>query len=246
MAAMTEHQVVDHVVDACRRGEGGLLVTPNVDHLRQIAAGSWLGAVYAEADLAVADGMPLIWASQLLGQPLPERVAGADLLGLLTEAAAAHGLSIYLLGGSPGAADEAAARFTRRWPALKIAGVSCPPRGFERERGGLERLCTEVAATDPALVFTALGAPKQEYVNLALRSRLPRAWCLGVGAAVDMAAGHVRRAPEWAQRAGVEWLYRLAQEPGRMARRYLVEDAPFAARLLGAAALEGRARRSGR
>ena len=240
---VTEGEAVELVVSAALDGRGGLIVTPNVDHLRQIAGGSWLGSVYAEADLVVADGMPLVWASRLLGEPLPERVAGADLLLSLTEAAAGNGLSIYLLGGTPGAAEEAAERFSQRWPDLKIAGTACPPFGFERRPGGVDEVCERIAAAAPDIVFTALGAPKQDYLNLQLRRRYPSAWYLGVGAAVDMAAGNVRRAPEWAKRSGTEWLFRLAQEPGRMARRYLVEDTPFAVRLLAAAAREGRARR---
>jgi len=237
---VTEEEAVAWIVDACLRGEGGLVVTPNVDHLLKIAAGSWLGAVYSEADLVVADGMPLVWASRLLGEPLPERVTGADLLVSITGAAAANGLSIYLLGGTPGAVEEAAEVFLERWPSLEIAGISCPPRGFERRRGGIDDLCADVVAASPDIVFTAMGAPRQEYLNVALRHRHPSAWYLGVGGAIDMAAGNVRRAPEWAQKAGVEWLYRMLQEPGRMARRYLVDDTPFAVRLLAESARRGR------
>ena len=193
---VTEAEAVEQIVAASLAGEGGLVVTPNVDHLRKIATGSWLGAVYAEADLVVADGMPLVWASRLLGQPLPERVAGSHLLISLSAAAAREGLSVYLLGGTPGAAEEAAERFKDRWPDLKIAGTSCPPRGFERERGGIDQVCGDVASAAPDIVFTALGAPKQEYLNMQMRRFHPSAWYLGVGGAVDMAAGNVRRAPE--------------------------------------------------
>lgn len=241
---ITEEAAVAHIVAASLEGEGGLVVTPNVDHLLKITAGSWLGAVYAEADLVVADGMPLVWASRLLGDPLPERVTGADMLISLTEAAAENGLSIFLLGGTPGAAEEAAERLVNRWPSLKVAGVSCPARGFERKRGGVEKICAEVASAAPDIVFTAMGAPRQEYLNVALRHRYPSAWYLGVGGALDMAAGNVRRAPEWARQLGIEWLYRLLQEPGRMARRYLVDDTPFAVRLLAESARRGKTRGS--
>ncbi len=237
---ITEEDAVARIVAASLDGEGGLVVTPNVDHLLKIAAGSWLGAAYAEADLVVADGMPLVWASRLLGDPLPERVTGADMLISLTAAAAENGLSIYLLGGTPGAVEVAADRFIEQWPSLKIAGTSCPPRGFERKRGGIDSVCDDVVSAAPDIVFTAMGAPRQEYLNIALRHRFPSAWYLGVGGAIDMAAGNVRRAPEWAQRAGVEWLYRLLQEPGRMVRRYLVDDTPFAVRLLAESARRGR------
>jgi N-acetylglucosaminyldiphosphoundecaprenol N-acetyl-beta-D-mannosaminyltransferase len=242
--AITEEQTVERIISSARRGEGGLVVTPNVDHLRLIASGSWLASVYAEADLCLADGMPLVWSSRLLGDPLPGRVAGSDLLGLLCAAAAPTDLSVFLLGGAPGSADAVAAQFAERWPELRIAGVLCPPFGFERERGAIDRVCDVVEAARPSIVFTALGAPKQDYLNLAMHRRMPDAWYLGVGAAFEMAAGAVDRAPEWAQQLGIEWIYRLAQEPRRMASRYLVHGLPFAARLLAASARRGRARTS--
>jgi N-acetylglucosaminyldiphosphoundecaprenol N-acetyl-beta-D-mannosaminyltransferase len=241
--AITEDEAVRTIVERASAGEGGLVVTPNVDHLRLIASGSWLGWVYADADLRLADGMPLVWASRLQGRALPERVAGSDLLWSLSKAAAENDLPVYFLGGMPGSADAVATLFTEMWPSLRVAGTSCPPKGFEREPGAIDAIAREVAAAGPAVVFTGLGAPKQDYLNALLRRSLPSAWYLGVGASFDMAAGSVQRAPEWAQKAGVEWLYRLAQEPRRMAKRYLVHDLPFAARLLAASAAEGRAAR---
>ena len=236
---LTEREAVARIVAGATSGEGGLVVTPNIDHLRQINRGSWLGSVYAEADLVVADGMPLIWASQLQRTPLPERVAGSHLLHSVAEAAGVAGLSIFLVGGKPGAAAETARRFQARWPDLEVAGVLCPPMGFERLRDGIAGIADAIAEASPDIVFTGLGAPKQNYLNVALRQRVPKAWYIGVGASFDMAAGMVQKAPPWAEKAGVEWVVRLVQEPRRMARRYLVEDLPFAARLLAAAALAG-------
>jgi exopolysaccharide biosynthesis WecB/TagA/CpsF family protein len=238
---VTEAEAVRTIVERASAGEGGLVVTPNVDHLRLIASGSWLGWVYADADLRLADGMPLVWASRIQGRPLPERVAGSDLLWSLSEAAAANDLPVYFLGGTPGAAEEVARRFSERWPGLQVAGTSCPPKGFERRPGAVDAIGEARVAAGPAIVFTGLGAPKQDYLNALLRRRLPSAWFLGVGASFDMAAGTVQRAPEWAQKAGVEWTFRLVQEPRRMAKRYLVHDLPFAFRLLVAAAAERRA-----
>jgi N-acetylglucosaminyldiphosphoundecaprenol N-acetyl-beta-D-mannosaminyltransferase len=229
---VSEAEVVELITESAGMGQGGLVVTPNVDHLRHIAHGSWLGAVYADADLVVADGAPVVWASRLLGDPLPERVAGSDLLPKLACAAASKGLPVFFLGGADGSAEEVARRFSQRWPDLEVAGVSCPPKGFERRPGGVEDLCEEVAAAKPAIVFVGLGAPKQEYLSLRLREALPGAWMLGVGAALDMEAGRVARAPMWARRLGAEWLYRLIQEPRRLGGRYLVRDLPFTVRLL--------------
>jgi N-acetylglucosaminyldiphosphoundecaprenol N-acetyl-beta-D-mannosaminyltransferase len=197
--------------------------------------------VYAQADLRLADGMPLVWASRLQGRPLPERVAGSDLLFSLSAAAAERRLPVFFLGGAPGAVERTAEVFRERWPDLCIAGTACPPLGFERTLGAIDELAAELQRNRPAIVFTGLGAPKQDYLNALLRPSLPSAWFLGVGAAFDMAAGMVQRAPLWAQRAGMEWAYRMVQEPRRMMRRYLVRDLPFAMRMLAVAAAEGRA-----
>jgi N-acetylglucosaminyldiphosphoundecaprenol N-acetyl-beta-D-mannosaminyltransferase len=229
---VSETEAVEIITEAARNGQGGLVVTPNVDHLRHIADGSWLGSVYADADLVVADGAPVVWASRLLGDPHPERGAGSDQLPTLVCAAARKGLPVFFLGGSDGSAAEVARRFSQRWPDLEVAGVSCPPKGFERRPGGVEDVCDEVAAAKPAIVFVGLGAPKQEFLSVRLRESLPGAWLLGVGAALDMEAGQVVRAPMWARRIGAEWFYRLVQEPRRLGGRYLVRDVPFTVRLL--------------
>jgi N-acetylglucosaminyldiphosphoundecaprenol N-acetyl-beta-D-mannosaminyltransferase len=241
---VTAEQAVRCVVEAGGRGEGGLLVTANLDHLRQLAAGSWLGAVYADADLVVADGMPLVWASRLQGTPLPERVAGSELLWSLGAAAADAGVSVYLCGGRPGAGEATAARLGERFPGIRIAGVECPPLGFERERGAIDAMAGRIDASGAGIVLTALGSPKQELLNASLRHRLPHVWLVGVGAAFDMAGGVVPQAPVWMRRSGLEWAYRLAREPRRLFRRYVVHDAPFAVRLLAGSARAGRRTRA--
>jgi exopolysaccharide biosynthesis WecB/TagA/CpsF family protein len=236
---LTEEEVVRHVLDRAGRREGGLVCTANADHLRQVVAGGVLRDLYAgEADLAVADGVPLLWAARLRGTPLPGRVAGSDLLWSLSEGAAQEGVPVYLLGGREGAADTAAATLVGRYPGLVVAGTACPPPGFDEVEGEVARLADELVAHRPGIVFSALGSPKQEVVNARLHRRLPATWFVGVGAAFDMAAGYVRRAPVWVQRAGLEWSYRLAQEPQRLVRRYLVDDLPLVARLLVSAAGE--------
>jgi N-acetylglucosaminyldiphosphoundecaprenol N-acetyl-beta-D-mannosaminyltransferase len=237
---VTSQQAVRRVVDASARGEGGLLVTANLDHLRQLSNGSWLGAVYADADLVVADGMPLVWASRLQGTPLPERVAGSELLWSLCAAAAEASVAVYLCGGRPGACEETAARLRELCPQIEVAGVECPPLGFEREHGALDAMAARIEASGAGIVFTALGSPKQELLNAALRQRLPDRWFVGVGAAFDMAGGVVPQAPVWMRRTGLEWAFRLAREPRRLFRRYVVHDAPFAVRLLAGSARAGR------
>jgi N-acetylglucosaminyldiphosphoundecaprenol N-acetyl-beta-D-mannosaminyltransferase len=189
--------------------------------------------------------MPLIWASRLQGTPLPARVAGSDLIWSLTERAAREGCSVFLLGGNPGAAEAAAAEFTRRFPALRVAGHYCPPVGFENDPVQAAAIDAMLAAARPDIVYVGLGAPKQERLITRLRPLLPAAWFLGIGISFSFVTGEVRRAPRWMQVAGLEWAHRLVQEPRRLAKRYLVHGLPFAAKLLAVSAWRGVRRRGG-
>ncbi|MFJ2028788.1 WecB/TagA/CpsF family glycosyltransferase [Streptosporangium sp. NPDC087985] len=229
---MTEGEVVDHVVDALKRGEGGHLVTPNVDISWAAARDPGVRELIEDADLVVADGMPLVWAAKLLGTPVPSRVAGADLIWSLAEAATFYRYPIYLLGGPPGVAEQAADRLTGRHPGLLVAGTDAPPYGFETTPESYREVRDAVVAAGPRLVFVGLGFPKQDRLIAMLRKDLPGAWFVGCGSAIAFAAGTVPRAPVWMQKAGLEWLFRLLNEPGRLARRYLLHDLPFALWLL--------------
>ncbi|GGP92677.1 hypothetical protein GCM10010140_23100 [Streptosporangium pseudovulgare] len=234
---MTEGEVVDHVVGALKRGEGGHLVTPNMDIAWTAAHDPGTRELVERADLSVADGMPLVWAARLLGTPLPARVAGADLIWSLSEAAAFYRHPVYLLGGPPGVARQAADRLVRRHPSLVVAGTQAPPYGFETDPGGHDEIREALVSAAPRLVFVGLGFPKQERLIARLRDDLPGTWFVGCGSAIAFAAGATPRAPVWMRGAGLEWLFRLVHEPGRLARRYLRHDLPFTLRLLGSCLL---------
>ena len=240
---ITEAEVVAVVREAIATGRGGRIITPNVDVLRQAQVDERVRTYLDDADLIVADGMPLVWASRLSGTPLPERVAGSSLIWSLSEGLGRDGRSIFVIGGVPAdagtptdGAARAADRLAGRCPGLRVAGTLCPAFGFERDEPAYDELCATVADARPDLVFVALGFPKQEAVVTRLRERLPRAWFIGCGAAVNFVAGDVDRAPRWMQRTGLEWAHRLGTEPGRLAGRYLKRDAPYALRLLAGGA----------
>lgn len=218
-------------------GRGGWIATANLDHLWRLRRDPAFARAYAAATLRVADGMPLVWASRWQGTPLPERVAGSDLIHSLTRAAAQHGRSVFFLGGNPGTAERAAAILAEAAPGLRVAGTCCPPFGFERDAAAMAALRTQLAASRADVVFVALGAPKQEFLIETLRATLPQAWWIGVGISFSFVAGEVRRAPRWLQRLGLEWFHRLCQEPRRLARRYLWHGPPCVVRLFGSALL---------
>lgn len=234
--AITEHQCIDYILDALDRGLGGTVVTPNLDILRRCRKDLNFAAWVSEADIVVPDGMPLIWASRLQGTPLPQRVAGSDLITSLSIAAANRGKSIFLLGGEPGTADNAAHVLRGRAPHIKIVGTHCPPVGFEENPAAMSAMVDALTNARPDIVWVGLGSPKQERLVNRIRDLLPHSWWLGVGISFSFLTGHVQRAPRWMQKTGLEWAHRLYQEPGRLVRRYIIDGLPFAAGLMASAA----------
>lgn len=227
-------------------GHGGQIVTPNVDILHRVVRDEGLRHHLEASSIVVADGKPLIWASRLAGNALPARVPGSDLIWSLSAAMAGAGRSVHLLGGEPGTAVQAEEVLRSRFPDLKLAGHLSPSFGFDTRPEEYDAVCDEVVGAAPDLVFVGLGFPKQERVIARLRPRLPQTWFMGCGAAIGFVAGVHSRAPGWMQESGLEWVHRLAMEPRRLVRRYLVDDAPFALRLLaGSAAARVRTKRGG-
>ena len=237
--ALSEAQCIAHIIGELREGRGGWVATPNLDHLRRLCRDSSFRALCSQASLLVPDGIPLLWASRLQRTPLPGRVAGSDLISSLTRGAAEDGRSVFLLGGDPGTAEAAAIVLQQRNPGLRIAGLTCPPIGFERDEERMWQLTDQLVQAAPDIVYVALGSPRQERLMQQLRSVLPATWWLGIGISFSFLSGDVKRAPRWMQRAGLEWIHRMAQEPRRLAYRYLVQGLPFALRLLTTSAMRG-------
>jgi len=242
-SAVTEHECAEHVIQESAQGRGGWVVTVNTDILLRYERNEEFRALVEPAALFVADGMPLIWASRLAGEPLPERVAGSSLLFSICEAAAGAQRSVFLLGGNPGVAEIAAIELTRRYPGLHVVGVHCPDQGFLDREQEVVAMRRAVHDAGPDIVFVALGCPLQERVIALLYPEMPSVWWLGVGISLSFAAGEIDRAPEWMQRYSLEWLHRLAQEPQRLAGRYLRDDLPYAIKLLSTSLLSRRAGR---
>lgn len=213
---------LEEMVDAGRKeGTGHQVATVNVDFIVKSLRDPELRYLLQGADMATADGMPLVWAARLLGVPLKARVAGADLTPALAARAAERGWSIYLLGAGPGVAAEAARILQERYPGLIIAGIHSPPKSsvLEMDPG----IIAEIKACQPDILLVAFGNPKQEkWIGMHGRE-LGVPVMMGVGGSLDFIAGMTRRAPGWMQRMGLEWLFRLAQEPRRLWRRYAVD-----------------------
>jgi N-acetylglucosaminyldiphosphoundecaprenol N-acetyl-beta-D-mannosaminyltransferase len=235
VSCLSEADAVRTITQAACSRSGNWTITANLDHLRRYRREPLARALIDTADLVVADGTPLLWASRLAGTRLPERVAGSNMIWSLAEAASEQQLSVFLLGGAPGVAERAAGVLRERYAGLQIAGTLCPSPGFEGDEQALDAIAQTVVAAAPQLVFVALGFPKQDVLIGRLQRLLPCAAFIGVGIALSFVAGELRRAPVWMRRAGLEWLYRLGQEPRRLMRRYLAQGLPFAGWLMVAA-----------
>lgn len=208
------------------------LVTANVDFLVQAQEDVELRRILFDAHLVLCDGTPLVWASRLLGNPLLERVAGADLVPLLLRVAAEKGYRIFFLGATEESCTQAVNRLRKLHPALIIADHYSPPfnKLLEMDHEEIKR---RVLAAKPDLLFVSFGCPKQEkWIAMHYRS-LGVPVSAGVGATIDFLAGTVKRAPVWMQRTGTEWIYRLAQEPRRLFKRYFKDLWVFGWKILG-------------
>ena len=195
------------------------LATANVDFVVQALRDVELRRILYEAHMVLCDGTPLVWATRWLGNPLPERVAGSDLVPELLKVAEQNGYRVFFLGGKEEIIQQALANLKINHPQLQVAGHLSPPFAplLEMDHAGI---CQTIRAANPDLLFVSFGCPKQEkWINMNYRAlNVPVA--VGVGATIDFLAGAVSRAPRWMQQAGLEWIYRLCQEPRRLVRRY--------------------------
>lgn len=223
---VTFDEALDAVEALVAAGEGGGVYTPNVDHVVNVETNEAFRGAYARASLSLADGMPLVWASRLLSPELPERVAGADLILPLLERAGRRGWRVFFLGAAPGAAQRAAELVRARF-GTEVVGTWSPEVDVSDERT-VDEVVARVSGAAPHLLLLALGSPKQELLADLILPRVRPAVVLGIGAGLDFIAGTVQRAPPFFREHGLEWLYRLTREPGRLWRRYLVNDPKFA------------------
>jgi len=202
------------------------VITPNVDQWLNLRSDEALGAAFDEASIRITDGFPLVVLGHRLGAHRLQRLTGADLLPLTAAVSAERGWRIAVTGGGPGVAAHAAAVLRDRVDA-DIVAVDFPRISSVDDPESLS-VVEALTELEPDLVFVCLGSPKQDVWVSRWRAKLPPAVYIGAGAAVDFVAGTKKRAPVALQRLGLEWSYRLAQEPRRLARRYLVRGPAFA------------------
>lgn len=224
VARVTQSEAVEWIVaraKAPRRGRAAFVATLNVDFVTNAVRG-WpfggndeLWGFLKGADFVTADGMPIVLLSRLLRRRLPERVTGSDMVPVLCRRFAEEGLSVYVLGGDREAVETAFAKMAI--PGLRVAGIDTSIVRLDQEQ---PEIVERINAARPDLLFVALGNPKEEVWMGRNAAKLEASAMIGIGGSFNFIAGRVRRAPRWMQRAGLEWIYRISQEPGRLWRRY--------------------------
>jgi N-acetylglucosaminyldiphosphoundecaprenol N-acetyl-beta-D-mannosaminyltransferase len=213
-------------VDAfIRSGKPHQHVVVNVDKIVKANRDPGLRQIINDCDLINADGMPVVWASRLLGRPLKERVTGIDLFEALMKRSAEKGWRVFLLGAREEVVGGVARIYPARYPGLTLAGYRNGYWKPEEEEG----VVAAIAATRPDILFVAISSPRKEAFLARYQAAMRVPFAMGVGGTFDVAVGLVSRAPVWMQKAGLEWFYRFLQEPRRMFRRYFIDDMAFVA-----------------
>lgn len=221
---LTMDEALDAIDALIKKNNNSYVVTPNVDHIVQLETNRELQDVYANAALILTDGKPLLWIAKWYGTPIKEKLSGSDLFPLLCERAAKRGYKMFFLGAAEGVAAKAAENLAKRYQGLQVVGTYSPPFGFEKNQEEMEKIISMVKEAKPDILIVGLGCPKQEKFMYHHCKELEVPISFGLGASFDFEARNIKRAPRWMANHGLEWLFRITQDPKRMARRYLVND----------------------
>jgi N-acetylglucosaminyldiphosphoundecaprenol N-acetyl-beta-D-mannosaminyltransferase len=226
ISPLTQSQAVATIESWIARGERRYVCVSGIHGVMESHRDERLRAIHNAAGMVTPDGMPLVWISRWKGFGQVERVYGPDLLLACCERSVSQGYRHFFYGGGPGVPERLAERLQARFPRLVVAGTYSPPfRALTADEDA--DVVARVNAAAPDIVWVGLSTPKQERWMSEHRDRLTAAVCVGVGAAFDFHAGLKPQAPTWMQHSGLEWLFRLYQEPGRLWRRYLRNNPLF-------------------
>ncbi|TFG80651.1 MAG: glycosyltransferase [Chrysiogenales bacterium] len=220
-------EVLDRAESMISCGRPSHIITANVDQLVGNLGQPDRQVIFRNAALVVPDGVPLLWAARFLKTPLRERINGTDLMLQICGMAARKGFSVFLFGSPEGTADRAARALCKRFPGLRIAGAYFPEYGFEDRQAENEKIRSLLREKKPAVLFVSLGYPKGVKWIEKNQAACEIPLAVETGSSFKYISGEMRRAPHWMQRLGLEWCWRLCQEPRRLWKRYLIQDLPF-------------------
>jgi N-acetylglucosaminyldiphosphoundecaprenol N-acetyl-beta-D-mannosaminyltransferase len=220
---LTMEETLQTIEEFIHTGQPHQHVVVNVDKLVKASRDEALRQIINDCALVNVDGMPVVWASRLLGKPLKERVAGVDLFEALMQRAAQKKWRVFLLGAQEEVVFTVKETYESRFPGFEVTGYRNGYWKAEEEAGVVQQI--KEARVD--LLFVAISSPRKEQFLGGYQEKMQVPFAMGVGGTFDVVAGKVKRAPQWMQHAGLEWFYRFLQEPRRMFRRYFIEDMMF-------------------
>lgn len=213
---LTMQEALETIDALIQENKNAYVVTPNVDHIVQLETNKELQDVYANASLILTDGKPLLWIAKWYGTPIKEKISGSDLFPLLCDMAAKKGYSMFFLGAAEGVAAKAADNLMNKYKGLQVIGTYSPPYGFENDSSEMNKIDAMIKKARPDILIVGLGCPKQEKFIYNNYKKLGVPISLGLGASFDFEAGNIKRAPKWMANHGLEWLFRITQDPKRL------------------------------
>ena len=221
---VTKEEAIAHIEECINTRKIGHIITPNVDQVIRIESDKYFKEIYENAELLLADGTPLVWISRWYKKPIKEKICGSDLVPDLCKLAAQKGYLIFLLGSAEGVAAKAAENLKKNNPGLRVAGVYSPPYGFEKDKNEIDKINKMLFNSKADMLFVGMGVPKQDIFIYENMNKYQIPMSFSIGATIDFEAGIQKRAPKWVNHIGMEWLYRLAHDPKRMFKRYIIDD----------------------
>ena len=228
---MTMTEALDFAEHLVTVGRPSYMVSLNADIMRMALSNEEFRSAYEQADLRLIDSTPLFRIANRKGVHLQEKVCGSDFMPAFCARSAQRGFSSFILGGAEGVPERAAHNLQYKYPGLKVVGTFSPEYGFEQSEAKIDDVVCRIREASPDVLYVCLGAPKSELLISKIKDRISVPLSLCVGASVDFESGNKKRAPKWVSDSGFEWLYRWAQEPSRLTKRYLA-DAVFLVKLV--------------
>ena len=216
----TMREAINEIDCLIQRQVPSYVVTPNLDHIVTLENDEEFKEVYRNADMVVADGKPLIWISKIKKTPIKEKISGSDLFPHMCELAVQKGYTIFIMGAQEGVADRAVKNLKEKYPGIKFVGTYSPSFGFEKKEDELKKMEKMILSTKPDILAVSLGSPKGEKFIYKHLKEYGVPLCISIGATIDFEAGNVKRAPKWMSDIGLEWLFRITQDPKRLLKRY--------------------------
>lgn len=221
---VTKEEAIRHIEDCIKNRKIGHVITPNVDQIVRIEYDSYFRKICENAELLLVDGHPLMWIAKFYKKPIKEKICGSDLVPDLCRIAAQKGYSIFLLGAAPGVAAKAAENIKKAYSEVNIVGTYSPPIGFETDLEEIAHINNILLKSNADLLFVGMGVPKQDIFIFENMQKYKIPMSFSIGATIDFIAGVKKRAPRWMTDMGIEWFFRLVNDPKRMFKRYLIDD----------------------